>query len=382
VLNVNDPLTGTVSITGTPIQGQSLTAANTLADPDGLGVIAYQWKAGGQSISGATTNTLLLTGSHVGAIITVSASYTDGHGTSESAQGSMASAVAGFQSGTTGEDNLTGTAFGDTLLGLGGKDTLNGLDGADTLDGGAGNDSLNGGGGIDTAKFSGAFESYKFGLKDSKLVVDGPDGHDSLTEIEFLQVGASAPVAVSSLSTSTAVLPLVTVSHDGITDSVIATPFSGTPIPGIRIDYEFLGGATGEVDIGTEENDFINLLGGDDAAAGGGGDDILDGGTGSNFLSGGAGADTFFLDGRGGSITWSTITDWGNGEQLSVWGWKADSKVIVWRQDGAEGFKGITMHADLNNDGTIDTSVTWTGKTESDLPTPGQFVGQELLWFT
>jgi hypothetical protein len=40
------------------------------------------------------------------------------------------------------------------------------------------------------------------------------------------------------------------------------------------------------------------------------------------------------------------------------------------------------MHADLNNDGTIDTSVTWTGKTQAELPTPGQFAAQELLWFT
>ena len=117
-------------------------------------------------------------------------------------------------------------------------------------------------------------------------------------------------------------------------------------------------------------------------AAGGAGADILDGGIGSNFLNGNAGTDTFFLDGRGGTVTWSTITDWAAGEQLSVWGWRTDSRVVVWRDDGAAGYTGITMHADLNNDGTIDTSVTWTGKTQAELPTPGQFATQELLWFT
>jgi serralysin len=187
---------------------------------------------------------------------------------------------------------------------------------------------------------------------------------------------------VDELRSMTTVQPLVSVICGGVTSYETATPFSWPPNEGIRIDYEFLGGASEEVSIGTEANDFFNLLGSDDAAAGGAGDDILDGGTGSNFLNGNEGTDAFFLDGRGGTVTWSTITDWQTGEQLSVWGWKANSKVVVWRQDGAPGFQGITMHTDLNNDGTIDTSVTWTGKNQPDLPVPREFPEMELLWFT
>ena len=41
--NVNEATTGSVSVSGTPVVGQTLTASNTLADPDGLGAITYQW---------------------------------------------------------------------------------------------------------------------------------------------------------------------------------------------------------------------------------------------------------------------------------------------------------------------------------------------------
>ena len=49
---------------------------------------------------------------------------------------------------------------------------------------------------------------------------------------------------------------------------------------------------------------------------------------------------------------------------------------------GAEGYQGITRHADLDGNGAIDTSVTWAGRTRADLPTPLEFGPQELLWFT
>ena len=66
--------TGSVTITGTATQGQTLTAANTLADIDGLGTISYQWKADGTNISGATSSTLTLGQAQVGKAISVVAS--------------------------------------------------------------------------------------------------------------------------------------------------------------------------------------------------------------------------------------------------------------------------------------------------------------------
>ncbi|XGB41526.1 MAG: cadherin domain-containing protein [Nodosilinea sp. LVE1205-7] len=99
VTKANSLPTGSVSISGTPTQGQTLTAANTLADPDGIpssgtGAIAYQWKANGTAISGATSSTYVLTQAEVGKAITVTASYTDNGGTAESVTSAATAAVA------------------------------------------------------------------------------------------------------------------------------------------------------------------------------------------------------------------------------------------------------------------------------------------------
>jgi ELWxxDGT repeat protein len=168
------------------------------------------------------------------------------------------------------------------------------------------------------------------------------------------------------------------VIRGGVTQQIPATVYSG---PVNYLQFQLLGVEAGEIAAGTAGNDFLNLLGGDDAANGGAGDDVLDGGTGSNFLTGGAGREVFFLDGRGGQTTWATITDWGADEELSVWGWRPGVSTMLWvDRAGAAGFEGVTMHADLDRNGVIDTSVTWTGTTRAQLPTPLEFDG--LLWFT
>ena len=168
-------------------------------------------------------------------------------------------------------------------------------------------------------------------------------------------------------------------TRGSISTTVLADPYTG-PVAGLR--YQFLGSDQGEAVVGTPGADFINLLGGNDAAQGGAGRDVLDGGIGSNFLTGGPDSDVFFLDGRGGTTTWGTITDWQPGEQLSIWGYRPGVSVLNWvASAGAEGYKGLTLHADLDGNGVIETSVTWSGLTsQSQLPTPSQF--DNLLWFT
>ena len=89
VANVNDAPTGSVTIKGTAKQGQILTASNTLQDLDGMGgtgstPISYQWKANGVNIANANANTFTLTQSQVGQKITVTATYKDNFGTTES----------------------------------------------------------------------------------------------------------------------------------------------------------------------------------------------------------------------------------------------------------------------------------------------------------
>ena len=71
--NVNDPPAGSVTITGTAQEDQTLTASNTLTDADGLGTIGYQWDRDGTPIAEATNSNYTLTQDDVGFSITVTA---------------------------------------------------------------------------------------------------------------------------------------------------------------------------------------------------------------------------------------------------------------------------------------------------------------------
>lgn len=84
VTNINDVPTGSVTISGDAIENETLTANNTLADADGLGTLAYQWKRDGSVITGATNSTYIALTADIGASISVTVSYTDNQGGNES----------------------------------------------------------------------------------------------------------------------------------------------------------------------------------------------------------------------------------------------------------------------------------------------------------
>ncbi|NQW79660.1 MAG: cadherin-like domain-containing protein, partial [Polaromonas sp.] len=98
----NDEPTGSVIISGTPAQGQTLTASDSLIDLDGLGEVSYQWQADGVNINGATGSTLVLGQTQVGKTITVKASYIDGQGSAESVTSSASAAVANVNDAPAG----------------------------------------------------------------------------------------------------------------------------------------------------------------------------------------------------------------------------------------------------------------------------------------
>jgi uncharacterized delta-60 repeat protein len=131
VANINDLPTGSVTISGTTIQGQVITAANTLADLDGLGTINYQWLADSVSISGATASTLTLTQAQVGKAITVRASYSDAYGQAESVASSATTAVANVNDAPTGSVTISGTVTQGQVLSA--ANTLADLDGLGTI---------------------------------------------------------------------------------------------------------------------------------------------------------------------------------------------------------------------------------------------------------
>ena len=108
VANVNDAPTG-LTLAGNATQGQTLTPANTFADADGLGTISYQWQADGSDLSGANSQGLTLRQEHVGKVITLVASYTDGFGAQETAISAPSAVVANANDAPIGEVSLSGT---------------------------------------------------------------------------------------------------------------------------------------------------------------------------------------------------------------------------------------------------------------------------------
>lgn len=344
--------------------------------------------------------------------------------------------------GDNAANGLVGTGNADKISGLGGNDTIYGGLGHDAVQGGDGDDRIIGEGGRDTL-LGGAgndilygddpnISGFDYGLLGDADILRGGDGADSLYGLEgddileggpgkdYLDGGDGFDIAIVAATKATLnVTPLPGGGHsvmdpsgpftetyisieaiqasDGVVllgsdDSFLFKRFDSAlgesvyevgdlyvgPVTYLR--KTLFGTGASEIFGGTAQADQINAFGGDDAVDGGLGDDVIDGGTGSNFLTGGGGWDTFFLDGRGGTVTWGTITDWQAGEHLSVWGYKPGISKVAWKEnDGADGYRGITMHADLDGNGVTDTSATWSGLTFANLPKPIALDG--LLWF-
>ena len=114
VANVNDLPAGTLAIDGT-IQEDATLTANTsgITDEDGLtgAVYAYQWKADGTDISGATANTYTLTQAEVGKAITVTVAYTDDFTTNETYTSGATIAVVNVNDLPVGTPVITGSAI-------------------------------------------------------------------------------------------------------------------------------------------------------------------------------------------------------------------------------------------------------------------------------
>ena len=76
--DTNSP--GSITLSGTPLQGQTITA--TVNDADGVltGTIRYQWRSGNSLIDGANGSTLILGADEVGDPVSVVATYDDEKG--------------------------------------------------------------------------------------------------------------------------------------------------------------------------------------------------------------------------------------------------------------------------------------------------------------
>ena len=112
---------------------------------------------------------------------------------------------------------------------------------------------------------------------------------------------------------------------------------------------------------------FVKSLSGFCAIQLAGGRNVVDAGPGSNFITGGNGDDTFFLDGTHGAVTWNTIQNFHPGDMMTLFGFHPGTSSFVWADgEGAGGYTGRTIHADLAGDGNVTASLTFAGTTAAD----------------
>jgi len=152
----------------------------------------------------------------------------------------------------------------ENAIGGTGADQIRGNSADNRITGGQGNDSIDGGLGSDTVVFAGNRSQYTITWNGQTGTVTGPDGTDTITNVEFLQFADQTVAAAPTGG--------LTVAGDPTNDTLTGTAFADN-----------LGGLAG--------NDTINGLAGDDILVGGTGDDVLNGGDDNDMLVGGLGAD-------------------------------------------------------------------------------------------
>ena len=141
--------------------------------------------------------------------------------------------------------------------------------------------------------------------------------------------------------------------------------YSG-PVAGLQAQYLWSGSDAVAIRSDTPSA-FLHGGPADDALQATSGSNVLDGGAGSNFLVGATGSDggtdTFYVDGRGGATTWSSIVNFHHGDTMTLWGFvPGTSTSPAYVMDGTAGYQGATIHSELNGAGTgVNESVTFAG---------------------
>jgi Ca2+-binding RTX toxin-like protein len=249
IVNINDEVSGTLVINGAAKQGETLSAINTFADRDGLGVLHYQWFRAGSFIRGAELGTYVLSQEDVGKAVSVRASYIDGGGTVESVTSAAIGAVANVNDTPLGSVTIYGKARqGQTLW------AENSVTDADGLGAISYQWRVNG------VNVSGATKPY--------FVLNAAHVHATISVVASYIDGFGMREKVASAAT-----PEVTAS-----ETVMRTNVYG-------------GSAYHEWVTGTSGNDSIMGLGGDDTLVGNAGNDTIKAGTGRDAVDGGDGND-------------------------------------------------------------------------------------------
>jgi Ca2+-binding RTX toxin-like protein len=292
VQNVNEAMTGELRMTSYAVAASnataSLTATNTIADPDVLSLAAtYQW----QQLTGATWNNVVgatnaTIAGQSNATIRVVSTYTDAFGTTTTIAPETAII------GTSGNDAaIAGTAGVDYQIGLAGNDTLLASAGDDKVDGGIGTDTyslaataadatINLATGTSSSAATG--NDLLFGIE-NLIASAGNDIIRDSSVANNLQGGNGNDTFIMSVDNTRD-----TITGGGGTDTADYSAFTtnlsvnlGTLILPTTVTGSGTTAATSD-QLGDNIENFI----------GGSGADSITGTTGSNILVGGAGADT------------------------------------------------------------------------------------------
>ncbi len=251
------------------------------------------------------------------------------------------------QTGTAGNDYLSGFGLNNYLDGLGGDDTLIGNSGTDALLGGAGNDYLygnagndvlNGGSGNDQLVGGSGSDTYVFGVGSGIDTVQ--DWGWDVAEVDTVLVGQGVTpnslfVTQDWASNPGGLTLRLAQSDDQLVIQNVNTIEQIQFADGTVWDQAMIQARVQQVQTGTAGNDYLSGFGlnnyldggaGDDTLYGNSGTDALLGGTGNDYLSGGSGNDVYVggagndeLQDFAGSDTYvfgvgsgvDTVQDWG-----------------------------------------------------------------------
>lgn len=109
VANVNDPATGTLTVEGAALQGETLKVDMTgIADEDGIGPVIYKWYRDGAVVTGQSDSEFTLTQADVGSVISAEISYIDGAGATETFTTNGTAAVSNKNDAPTGVPTISG----------------------------------------------------------------------------------------------------------------------------------------------------------------------------------------------------------------------------------------------------------------------------------
>ena len=197
-----------------------------------------------------------------------------------------------------GDDTAIGGDGNDIIDGGSGDDTLLGEDDDDIITGGSGNDTIRGGSGDDIVIFSGNRSDYDIAYSHpaEAWTLIGPDGTDTVFEVETFRFADGDILAASLMSTSDQTIygtDNTETINGGSGDDTISGREGDDIINAGEGDDRFDDFSVGN------GNDMINMGAGDDIAYGGDGTDTISGGTGNDTLSGENGND--IIDGGDGN---------------------------------------------------------------------------------